>query len=116
VVTLISACTCFSRRDKINELNDWMRQLESEKFDHMERLKKQKYEVRLRLHTTVMVTVWCSIAAYRPPQSCDMERYDENHPDISQGSLGNSVGYNGCSGTQCAFFLLITFTERNKLI
>lgn len=32
-------------KDKINELHDWMRQLESEKFDHMERLKRQKYEV-----------------------------------------------------------------------
>ena len=32
-------------RDKINEFHDWMRQLESEKFDHMERLKKQKYEI-----------------------------------------------------------------------
>uniref|UniRef100_A0A667Y4R3 Troponin T type 3a (skeletal, fast) n=1 Tax=Myripristis murdjan TaxID=586833 RepID=A0A667Y4R3_9TELE len=32
-------------KDKINELYDWMRQLESEKFDHMERLKRQKYEV-----------------------------------------------------------------------
>uniref|UniRef100_A0A096LYB6 Troponin T type 3a (skeletal, fast) n=1 Tax=Poecilia formosa TaxID=48698 RepID=A0A096LYB6_POEFO len=36
-------------KEKINELSDWMRQLESEKFDHMERLKLQKYEVtRLR--------------------------------------------------------------------
>uniref|UniRef100_A0A8C6LVZ1 Troponin T type 3a (skeletal, fast) n=1 Tax=Nothobranchius furzeri TaxID=105023 RepID=A0A8C6LVZ1_NOTFU len=34
-------------KDKINELNEWMRQLESEKFDHMEKLKLQKYEVRL---------------------------------------------------------------------
>uniref|UniRef100_A0A3Q3T0C1 Troponin T type 3a (skeletal, fast) n=1 Tax=Mastacembelus armatus TaxID=205130 RepID=A0A3Q3T0C1_9TELE len=32
-------------RDKIKELHDWMTQLESEKFDHMERLKRQKYEV-----------------------------------------------------------------------
>ncbi|XP_077452521.1 troponin T type 3a (skeletal, fast) isoform X1 [Stigmatopora argus] len=32
-------------RDKINELYDWMCTLESEKFDHTERLKKQKYEV-----------------------------------------------------------------------
>ncbi|CAB1414628.1 unnamed protein product [Pleuronectes platessa] len=32
-------------KDKINELNEWMTQLESEKFDHMERLKRQKYEV-----------------------------------------------------------------------
>ncbi|XP_042268301.1 troponin T type 3a (skeletal, fast) isoform X5 [Thunnus albacares] len=32
-------------KDKINELYDWMCQLESEKFDHMERLKRQKYEV-----------------------------------------------------------------------
>ncbi|XP_056243397.1 troponin T type 3a (skeletal, fast) isoform X1 [Seriola aureovittata] len=32
-------------KDKINELHDWMSQLESEKFDHMERLKRQKYEV-----------------------------------------------------------------------
>uniref|UniRef100_A0A3Q3XL97 Uncharacterized protein n=1 Tax=Mola mola TaxID=94237 RepID=A0A3Q3XL97_MOLML len=33
-------------KDKINELYEWMCQLESEKFDHMERLKRQKYEVR----------------------------------------------------------------------
>lgn len=39
-------CLRVSCRDKINELHDWMRQLESEKFDHMERLKRQKYEVR----------------------------------------------------------------------
>lgn len=39
-------CLGVLRRDKINELYDWMRQLESEKFDHMERLKRQKYEVR----------------------------------------------------------------------
>ncbi|XP_030586811.1 troponin T, fast skeletal muscle isoforms isoform X5 [Archocentrus centrarchus] len=32
-------------KEKIKELHDWMTQLESEKFDHMERLKKQKYEV-----------------------------------------------------------------------
>ncbi|KAG7522889.1 troponin T, fast skeletal muscle isoforms-like isoform X1 [Solea senegalensis] len=32
-------------KDKINELHEWMTQLESEKFDHMERLKRQKYEV-----------------------------------------------------------------------
>ncbi|XP_034033220.1 troponin T type 3a (skeletal, fast) isoform X1 [Thalassophryne amazonica] len=32
-------------KDKIKELHDWMVQLESEKFDHMERLKRQKYEV-----------------------------------------------------------------------
>ncbi|XP_061896874.1 troponin T, fast skeletal muscle isoforms-like [Entelurus aequoreus] len=32
-------------KDKINELYDWMCQLESEKFDHTERLKRQKYEV-----------------------------------------------------------------------
>lgn len=38
-------CLGVIRRDKINELYDWMRQLESEKFDHMERLKRQKYEV-----------------------------------------------------------------------
>lgn len=37
---------CFFCRDKINELHEWMCQLESEKFDHMERLKRQKYEVR----------------------------------------------------------------------
>lgn len=41
-------CCGVSRRDKINELYDWMCQLESEKFDHMERLKRQKYEVRRR--------------------------------------------------------------------
>ncbi|XP_035498933.1 troponin T type 3a (skeletal, fast) isoform X6 [Scophthalmus maximus] len=32
-------------KDKITELHEWMTQLESEKFDHMERLKRQKYEV-----------------------------------------------------------------------
>ncbi|XP_062419085.1 troponin T type 3a (skeletal, fast) isoform X1 [Pungitius pungitius] len=32
-------------KDKITELHEWMVQLESEKFDHMERLKRQKYEV-----------------------------------------------------------------------
>ncbi|KAJ3596606.1 hypothetical protein NHX12_003010 [Muraenolepis orangiensis] len=32
-------------KDKINELHEWMTSLESEKFDHMERLKRQKYEV-----------------------------------------------------------------------
>uniref|UniRef100_A0A671U7M6 Troponin I2, fast skeletal type n=1 Tax=Sparus aurata TaxID=8175 RepID=A0A671U7M6_SPAAU len=32
-------------KDKINELHEWMVTLESEKFDHMERLKRQKYEV-----------------------------------------------------------------------
>uniref|UniRef100_A0A3B4GVV3 Troponin T, fast skeletal muscle isoforms-like n=1 Tax=Pundamilia nyererei TaxID=303518 RepID=A0A3B4GVV3_9CICH len=31
--------------EKIKELHDWMTQLESEKFDHTERLKRQKYEV-----------------------------------------------------------------------
>lgn len=38
-----------SCREKINELHQWMTELESEKFDHMERLKRQKYEVRLHL-------------------------------------------------------------------
>ncbi|KAL0968121.1 hypothetical protein UPYG_G00262670 [Umbra pygmaea] len=32
-------------KEKAKELHDWMLQLESEKFDHMERLKRQKYEV-----------------------------------------------------------------------
>lgn len=32
-------------REKAKELHEWMKTLESEKFDHMERLKKQKYEV-----------------------------------------------------------------------
>ncbi|XP_039665040.1 troponin T type 3a (skeletal, fast) isoform X4 [Perca fluviatilis] len=31
-------------KEKIKELHEWMSQLESEKFDHMERLKRQKYE------------------------------------------------------------------------
>lgn len=42
-IFIFSLCLC---RDKINELHEWMTQLESEKFDHMERLKRQKYEVR----------------------------------------------------------------------
>lgn len=47
-----------SCREKINELHQWMSQLESEKFDHMERLKRQKYEVRprpCRLHIIMSV-------------------------------------------------------------
>ena len=32
-------------REKAKELHDWMTSLESEKFDHLERLKKQKYEI-----------------------------------------------------------------------
>ncbi|XP_023697961.1 troponin T type 3a (skeletal, fast) isoform X2 [Paramormyrops kingsleyae] len=32
-------------RDKAKELWDWMQTLESDKFDHMEKLKRQKYEV-----------------------------------------------------------------------
>ncbi|KAK0153785.1 Troponin T, fast skeletal muscle isoforms [Merluccius polli] len=37
-------------KDKINELHEWMSTLESEKFDHMERLKRQKYEVLTYRH------------------------------------------------------------------
>lgn len=33
-------------REKAKELWDWMYQLESEKFEHTEKLKRQKYEVR----------------------------------------------------------------------
>uniref|UniRef100_A0A8I3MHF4 Troponin T, slow skeletal muscle n=2 Tax=Canis lupus familiaris TaxID=9615 RepID=A0A8I3MHF4_CANLF len=33
-------------REKAQELSDWIHQLESEKFDLMEKLKQQKYEVR----------------------------------------------------------------------
>merc|ERR1712168_927571 len=32
-------------KEKITELFEWQKQLESEKFDHSERLKRQKYEV-----------------------------------------------------------------------
>jgi len=32
-------------KEKAKELHEWMQSLESEKFDHLERLKKQKYEV-----------------------------------------------------------------------
>uniref|UniRef100_A0A3B1KC72 Troponin T type 3a (skeletal, fast) n=1 Tax=Astyanax mexicanus TaxID=7994 RepID=A0A3B1KC72_ASTMX len=32
-------------REKAKELHDWMKTLEAEKFQHMERLKRQKYEV-----------------------------------------------------------------------
>lgn len=34
-------------RDKAKELWDWMYKLEAEKFDHVETLKRQKYEVRV---------------------------------------------------------------------
>ncbi|XP_072529732.1 troponin T type 3a (skeletal, fast) isoform X2 [Salminus brasiliensis] len=32
-------------REKAKELHEWMKTLEAEKFEHMERLKRQKYEV-----------------------------------------------------------------------
>ncbi|XP_016325318.1 troponin T, fast skeletal muscle isoforms-like [Sinocyclocheilus anshuiensis] len=32
-------------RDKAQELSEWIKTLEAEKFEHMERLKRQKYEV-----------------------------------------------------------------------
>ncbi|XP_074990919.1 uncharacterized protein LOC142074276 [Calonectris borealis] len=34
-------------RDKAKELHDWIQQLESEKFDLMEKLRKQKYEINV---------------------------------------------------------------------
>ncbi|KAM5209056.1 troponin T, slow skeletal muscle isoform 2-T2 [Hipposideros larvatus] len=34
-------------RDKAQELSDWIHQLESEKFDLMEKLKQQKYEINV---------------------------------------------------------------------
>ncbi|KAF0883556.1 TNNT1 protein, partial [Crocuta crocuta] len=37
-------------REKAQELSDWIHQLESEKFDLMEKLKQQKYEVRPASH------------------------------------------------------------------
>lgn len=40
-----SNLTDLCHREKAKELHEWMKTLESEKFDHMERLKKQKYEV-----------------------------------------------------------------------
>lgn len=55
---------CVSCRDKINELYEWMCQLESEKFDHMEKLKLQKYEVRTwpwLLHTRALSSVDFSV-------------------------------------------------------
>ncbi|KAL4622714.1 troponin T, fast skeletal muscle isoforms-like isoform X2, partial [Arapaima gigas] len=39
-------------RDKAKELWEWMQTLESEKFDHIEKLKKQKYEVSHMLGST----------------------------------------------------------------
>lgn len=39
-------CIMCVYREKAKELWDWMFQLESEKFDHIEKLKRQKYEVR----------------------------------------------------------------------
>uniref|UniRef100_A0A671KE75 Troponin T type 3a (skeletal, fast) n=1 Tax=Sinocyclocheilus anshuiensis TaxID=1608454 RepID=A0A671KE75_9TELE len=36
-------------RDKAQELSEWIKTLEAEKFEHMERLKRQKYEVRERI-------------------------------------------------------------------
>ncbi|XP_006868167.1 PREDICTED: troponin T, slow skeletal muscle isoform X1 [Chrysochloris asiatica] len=36
-----------STRDKAQELSDWIHQLESEKFDLMEKMKQQKYEINV---------------------------------------------------------------------
>lgn len=43
--TVRSNLTDLYHREKAKELYEWIKTLESEKFDHMERLKKQKYEV-----------------------------------------------------------------------
>lgn len=34
-------------REKAKEFHEWLRTLEGEKYDHMEKLKRQKYEVSL---------------------------------------------------------------------
>lgn len=46
-------------REKAKELWDWLYTLEAEKFEHIEKLKRQKYEVRElsndHLHNTTSV-------------------------------------------------------------
>ena len=43
---LCAVCLFLFSRDKAKEFQEWLRTLESEKFDHLESLKRQKYEVR----------------------------------------------------------------------
>lgn len=40
------SASSWPHREKAKELHEWIHQLESEKFDLMEKLKRQKYEVR----------------------------------------------------------------------
>lgn len=47
-VNLLMSCV-LDFRDKAQELFDWIKTLESEKFEHTERLKRQKYEVRKQI-------------------------------------------------------------------
>lgn len=49
-------------REKAKELWDWLYSLEAEKFEHMEKLKRQKYEVREQskdhLHNTISINLF----------------------------------------------------------
>ncbi len=49
-------------REKAKELWDWLYTLEAEKFEHIEKLKRQKYEVRElsndHLHNTTSVQLF----------------------------------------------------------
>ena len=40
---------CFRLREKAQELWDWLRQLEEEKYDHEQRIARQKYDVSVVL-------------------------------------------------------------------
>lgn len=48
-------------REKAKELWDWLYTLEAEKFEHLEKLKRQKYEVRehsnVHFHNTMSINL-----------------------------------------------------------
>lgn len=53
---------CVPHREKATELWQWLMELEGEKFDLSERLKKQKYEVRELCHTEEnLSTKWVAL-------------------------------------------------------
>ena len=56
----------FTSREKIKELHEWMVTLESEKFDHMERQKRQKYEVSVHPGAAQRedTTILCCVTQY----------------------------------------------------
>lgn len=55
-------------REKAKELWDWLYSLEAEKFQHIEKLKRQKYEVRDlsndHLHNTTSVQLFYFVSSW----------------------------------------------------